>query len=122
MAIVGASADRAKYSNKAIRAYINQGWDVYPVNPRGGTIEGLKTYARANEIPDPIDRVSLYLPPAAGVTALADIAALKPAEFFVNPGAESEELVETAHALGLDPILACSIIDVGISPEQLPDD
>ncbi|MBX3395926.1 MAG: CoA-binding protein [Phycisphaerae bacterium] len=120
--IVGASADRSKYSNKSIRAHLRQGWQVYPVNPRGGTIEGLTVYTSVKDIPGPIDRISLYLPPAVGVTAMADIAAAKPTEFFVNPGAESEELVEKAQALGLDPILACSIIDVGASPGQFPDD
>ena len=33
IAIVGASADRAKYGNKAVRAFIQGGWTVYPVNP-----------------------------------------------------------------------------------------
>jgi len=94
---------------------------VYPVNPKGGEIEGLRAYQSVRDIPVPIDRVTLYLPPAVGVKALADIAATKPAEFFVNPGAESEELVAEAKRLGLTPILACSIIEIGASPAQFPD-
>ena len=73
-------------------------------------------YASMDELPVPIDRVSLYLPPAAGVKALPSIARLSPREFFVNPGAESGELVEEAGRLGLDPILACSIVDLGVDP------
>lgn len=121
VAVVGASADRSKFSNKAVRAYIDEGWDVYPVNPKGGEIEGRKVYAAVSEIPVPIDRVTFYLPPSVGVGALEDIAAKKPAEFFVNPGAESDELIEKAKSLGLDPIQACSIIDIGATPGKYPD-
>lgn len=116
VAIVGASADRGKFSNKSIRAHLKQGWAVYPVNPRGGRIEGLQVYGSVKDIPVKLDRVSLYLPPTVGLSVLPEIAAIKPNEFFVNPGAESAELVEQARNLGLDPILACSIIDIGESP------
>ena len=116
VAIVGASADRGKFSNKSVRAHVKQGWAVYPVNPKGGEIEGLKVFPSVKDIPVRLDRVSVYLPPAAALKVLPDIAAARPGEFFVNPGAESDELVEQARQLGLDPILACSIVDIGESP------
>lgn len=120
VAVVGASADRGKFSNKAVRAYVRQGWDVYPINPKGGLIEGLPAFASLAAIPAKIDRVTLYLPPEVGMTALGDIAAAKPGEFFVNPGAESDELIAQARALGLDPIEACSIVEIGESPAAYP--
>lgn len=116
VAVIGASADRSKYGNKAVRAYRKRGWTVYPVNPRATEIEGLAAFASVDAILGPVDRVTLYLPPTAGVAVLESIAAKRPAEFFVNPGAESDELVVKARALGLDPILACSIVEIGESP------
>ena len=120
VAVIGASADRSKFGNKCVRAYSRQGWEVYPVNPKGGEIEGFKAYRSLSEVRVRLDRISLYLPPVAGLASLPAIAAARPAEFFVNPGAESDELVTEAKRLGLDPILACSIVALGVSPGMFP--
>jgi predicted CoA-binding protein len=118
VAVVGASADRSKFSNKSVRAHVAQGWTVYPVNPKGGEIEGLTCYRSLADVPRPLNRVSLYLPAAVGIEILPDVADAAPQEFFVNPGAESDNLVTRAKELGLDPILACSIVELGVSPSQ----
>lgn len=119
VAVLGASADRGKFGNKSVRAHLAAGWEVYPVNPRGGQIEGLPAYRTLADVPGPFDRISLYLPPAQGLLVLPAIAAAGPSEFFVNPGAESEALVAEARRLGLQPILACSIVALGLSPGEL---
>jgi predicted CoA-binding protein len=122
VAILGASADRSKFGNKAVRAFLTKGYTVYPVNPKGGEVEGLPVYASLAAIPADIelDRVSVYLPPAVGLKSLPEIAARKPAELWLNPGSESDELVEAAEKLGLNVIQACSIVAVGMSPHDLP--
>lgn len=116
VAVIGASADPAKYGNKAVRAYLRQGWKVYPVSPRPEPIEGLKSYPSVRDIPEHVNRATLYLPPKLGMGVLADIAAIKADEFFVNPGAESDELLDAARAAGLEPIVACSIVEIGERP------
>lgn len=119
IAIIGASTNRAKFGNKCIRAYLQQGWTVHPVNPRAEIIEELPAYATILDVPAPVDRISLYLPPALGTEALADIARVEHNELFVNPGAESPELMEQARALGLRPVQTCAIVEVGVSPSTL---
>lgn len=121
VAVVGASADRAKYGNKSVRAHQAAGYEVYPVNPKGGTIEGLTAYRSLAEIPiDHLSRVSVYLPPAAGLTLLDEIAAKGCDEVWFNPGSESAELLAKARATGLNAIASCSIVDLGMSPSQFP--
>jgi len=118
VAVIGASADRGKFSNKSVRAHLRQGWDVYPVNPGGGQIEGLTVYSSVEDVPVKLDRVTVYLPPRRGIKILPAIAKVRPGELFINPGAESDELIAQAGKLGLDPICACSIVDIGVSPDQ----
>jgi predicted CoA-binding protein len=111
VAIIGASADRSKFSNKSIHAHRKAGYNVCPVNPKENTIEGLPCYKSVLDIPVALDRVSLYLPPALGVNVLDDVAKKGCRELWVNPGAESPALMEKASALGLHAIYACSYLD-----------
>ena len=118
VAVVGASSVRDKFGNKAVRAYLRQGWTVYPVNPTEKTVEGLTALPDDPDIPGPVDRVSMYVPPSVGLTLLDGIKAKAPKELFFNPGSESDELIARAESLGLDPIQACSIVDIGERPSS----
>jgi hypothetical protein len=119
VAILGASADRSKFGNKSVRAHLQQGYDVYPVNPKGGEIEGLAVYKTLTDIPvDHLTRISVYLPPQIGLRIIDEIAAKGCDELWLNPGSESDELADRARELGLDPIIACSIVDLGTLPAQ----
>ena len=113
VAVVGASSDRHKFGNRAVRAFLRQGYDVKPVNPNEQTIEGLTVYPTITDVPGPVDVVSLYVPPAIGIELLEAIAAKQPGELWINPGAESPALEARARALGLSPIYACSIVALG---------
>ncbi len=113
VAIIGASANREKYGNKSVRAHLKQGWKVFPVNPKETEIEGLRVYKSLADIPEKIDRISVYLPPQVSLKLLEDFKKANPEELFFNPGAESDELLAAARAKGLPAAAACSIIDLG---------
>jgi predicted CoA-binding protein len=110
IAIVGASSNPEKWGNRAVRHYLELGWEVFPVNPREAEIEGLRAYPSVSAIGRAVDRVSLYLPPAKSLEALQDIADSGSREVFFNPGTESEAGIARARELGLVPIEACSIV------------
>lgn len=119
--ILGASANRSKFGNKAVRAHQEAGYDVYPVHPDATEIEGLTVWASLTVLPlERVDRVSVYLPPAIGITLLDDLAALQPGEVWLNPGTTDSTLLAKARSLGLPVIEGCSIVDLGMSPSQFP--
>jgi predicted CoA-binding protein len=122
IAIIGASSDRSKFGNKAVRAFLKRGWDVYPVNPKGGEIEGLKAYPSLKEIPVALNRVSVYLPPERTLKMLDEISVKMCDELWLNPGSESPEVIHRAQELGLEPISACSIVDIGENPSRFSDE
>lgn len=122
IAIIGASQDRSKYGNKAVRAFHDGGWTVYPVNPKAEEIEGLKAYSSIADVPEPIERVSMYVPPSVGLKLMDAIAAKKPAEVFFNPGSDDPQVVQAAKDRGLNAVVACSIVNIGLRPEMYPDD
>jgi predicted CoA-binding protein len=121
VAILGASTDRSKFGNKSLRAHAQAGYEVFPVNPKGGQIEGLTAYERLADVPvERLDRVSVYLPPAVGLAVLEEIAAKGCREVWFNPGSESPQVLAKARELGLQAIADCSIVDLGLSPSQFP--
>jgi len=121
VAIIGASRDRRKYGNKSVRAHVAAGFDVYPVNPNADQVEGLVCYRDVSALPvKQVDRVSLYVPPAVGMTLLEEIAAARPREVWLNPGSGSRALREAAQQLGLNVVDGCSIVALGLSPAEFP--
>lgn len=118
IAIVGASADRSKFGNKAVRAYLAEGWTVYPVNPGGSRIEGLDVVARLADIDADLDRVSVYLPPRVVLDILPEIAEAGASEVWFNPGSADKAVLSAAADLELPVHAACSIVDIGRSPSE----
>lgn len=116
VAVIGASADRRKFGNKALRALRAQGCTVIPINPRATQIEGEPAYASVLDYPGAIDEATFYVPPAVGVRIVDEIVRKGIPKLWLNPGADGTEVVARARALGLAPILACSILAVGESP------
>ncbi len=119
VAILGASANRNKFGNKAVRAFQQQGYTVYPINLKEGSIEGLKVYPNLAALPVRPELISVYLPPQIVLKVLPEIAAKGCDELWLNPGAESEKVLAEAERLGLNVIQACSIVGIGMSPSRL---
>lgn len=118
VAVIGASNDRSKFGNKAVRAFQAEGYQVFPVNLTERTVEGLPAYRSILDVPDPIDMVTVYVPPDATLQVLDELVRKPVKEIWINPGADDDEVMAAARRLGLKPIFACSIVGIGRSPYQ----
>lgn len=78
VAIIGASKTIGKWGFTFCMHVTQQGYkgEIYPVNPGGGEILGLKVYKNLKEIPGPIDLAIILIPPklvAGTITELGEL-------------------------------------------------
>ena len=118
-AIIGDVFNPAKWANKSLRAHRMAGYRVFGVHPDGGSAEGEKVFPSLADIPERLDRVSVYLRPSLVLETLDAIDEKGCDELWLNPGAYTPEVVARAQSLGLNAVCGCSIIDVGVSPSTL---
>lgn len=66
IAVIGASTKEYSIGNVIVKNLIHYGFKgyVYPVNPKGEAIHGLKAYTSVLEIPGKIDLVHIVIPPS----------------------------------------------------------
>ena len=119
VAVIGASNNRHKFGNKAVRAFLLEGYVVVPIHPREAEIEGLTAYRSVLDVPGLIDMATFYVPPEIGEVVIEDVARKGILEVWLNPGAESDALIAKARRLSIRPIVACSIVGVGQNPNAL---
>ena len=99
VAVVGASADRSKFGNKAVRAFRDAGWTVFPIHPTLKEVEGLMAYPDLDLVPtERLDQVSFYVPPRVGIGVLDQLARKRIGEVWLNPGSESPEILARRRA------------------------
>ena len=116
VAIIGASSNRNKFGNRALRAYERQGFTVLAINPNEKEVEGHRTYPSVLDVPGPIDMATVYVPGQIGVKVMEQLAQKGIPEVWLNPGADTDEVVAKARELGLNTVQACSIIAIGERP------
>lgn len=120
VAIVGASSDRRKFGNKAVRAYAHAGWEVLPVNPKEPAVEGLTAYPSLADVPGALDRISIYLPPPVTLKLVPELAAKAAGDVWLNPGSADAAVLEACRKAGVNAVPGCSIVAIGLSPSQFP--
>ena len=100
-AVVGASANRAKYGNRVLRAYLQTGREVYAVNPHEHAIEGVACFPTLRDLPVPVRGVSVITRPEVTETIVEHLPAARAEGVWMQPGAESRRAIERAEELGI---------------------
>ena len=108
--VIGASNKPERYSFKAIKALVNNGHEVIPVNPALKEVQGIKVVNKITDIKDKVDTVTLYVG-ADRLAQMADeIVGLKPKRIIANPGAESEVMRKAAEENNIEYEEACTLV------------
>ena len=118
VAVIGASSNRDKFGNKALRAFEQRGYTVIPINPTEAEVEGHAAFKSVMDVPGPIDLATIYVPAPVGMRVMDDLARKGIPEVWLNPGADDLQVVEKARTLGLKTVQHCSIIAIGESPAR----
>ena len=117
IAIIGASNNKKKYGYKAVRAYDEAGYVVFPINPKEEQIAGIKAYKSVLDIKENIDTASFYVPPQIGEIVAKEVVKKRIKKVFLNPGSESDKLIKILMDADTDVFRACSILAIGFHPE-----
>ena len=108
--VLGASPDRSRISNEAVRRLTAAGWRVVPVHPTANEVEGRPAVRSIAEVAGPVELLTVYVRPAIGEGLVPAIAALAPRRVVLNPGSESPRLVSLLAGAGLKAEEACTLV------------
>ena len=92
-AVAGSFRNESKYAYRIFKTLKEKGCKVFPVNPRGGEIEGIKCYPNVKDIPGNIDVVNIVTPPQVTVNVVKDCKNKGIMRVWLQPGAENAEAI-----------------------------
>src|SRR5580704_16654274 len=112
IAVVGLSSNPARPSNEVATYLQSAGYRIIPVNPNESEVLGEKSYARLEDIPEPIDIVDVFRR-SEDVPPVADSAvAIKAKALWLQLGIENATSAEKASTAGLAVIEnACLVVE-----------
>ena len=109
IAIIGASANADRPVHHVMEFLIDQGYEVYPVNPglAGKELLGRTVYASLTDIPVPVDMVDVFRASDAvpGIVAESLALASLPKVIWMQLGIEHAQAAAEAEAAGLTVIM-----------------
>ena len=114
-AVVGASRDRAKYGNKVLRAYHQDGREAFPVNPTADEIAGHRAYPDLGSLPGTVHGISVITPPPVTERVVDEAIDAGIKHIWMQPGAESPDAVQRARDAGINVIAGdhCALVVMG---------
>lgn len=113
VAVVGASADRSKYGNTIFRWFMDRGYRVYPVNCRGGVIEGVVASLCPVDLPEPVDLLVFVTPPGASLSVLESMNQSQVPCIWFQPGSYDEAVLELARTRSPEVISGACVMMTG---------
>ncbi len=92
-AVVGASQNQTKFGYMIFRSLRDAGYTVYPINPKGGELEGSPVYPSLADLPETPEVINLVVPPAVSEKVVEEAHQLGLSRIWMQPGAESKAAI-----------------------------
>jgi len=96
-AVVGSFRNEGKYAYKIMKDLAAKGYEVFPVNPKTDRVDGRVCYKSVGDIPFDVDVVDVVTPPSVTATVLKECLQKGIKRAWLQPGAESEEVIKFCH-------------------------
>jgi predicted CoA-binding protein len=110
-AIVGASQDPIKFGYRVFRNLQQAGYQVFPVNARGGELLGVQVYPTLADLPQVPDVVDTVVPPTVTEGIVKEMHKLGLSRVWMQPGSESEEAIAYCRNHGIEVVYdACAMV------------
>ena len=93
-AVVGSFRNESKYAYRILKTLKEKGYEVYPVNPSLGEVDGLTCYPSVKDIPDSVDVVDIVTPPQITEKIVRECKEKGISKVWIQPGAESKTVIE----------------------------
>jgi predicted CoA-binding protein len=93
IAVVGATDNTEKYGSVIYRDLKRKGYRVFPVNPGRDTVDGDTAYPTVADLPVAPDIIDLVVPASVGIEVVRQALDVGYDRIWVQPGAESPELL-----------------------------
>lgn len=110
VAVLGASPNADRYSNKAVFELMQHGHEVFPIHPTAVQIHGQKCYPNLAALPNEIHTLTLYVGTEKLAQLQTQILQLRPKRIIMNPGAEHVELEAAAQAQQIEVVRGCTLV------------
>jgi uncharacterized protein len=110
IAVLGASSNPERYSNRAVLLLLEKGYQVIPVNPAMPDIAGLPPVATLSDIRVAVDTVTLYVNASISSAQEGGLLRLRPRRVIFNPGSENRGLRIKLEAAGVETVEACTLV------------
>ncbi len=115
-AVVGDANNPEKPAFRVVNTLIRNGYEAYIVHPKGGhrTFPSLRTLLRKPHV------VCLVINPIAGAVFLQEAHDLGIQHIWIQPGADTPEILARCRELNLDCIQACVLVETVNLANHLP--
>lgn len=119
VAVVGATDNPSKYGYVIYRDLKRKGFLVYPVNRSRARVDGDPTFASVGELPERPTLVNIVVPPEETLLVLEECRRLELRNIWLQPGAESPEVLAFLQEQGLNYLAnACIMVQSRFSPRS----